>query len=567
MSTQTTNCNLIKPSQDDDYNIDIHNSNMDKIDEKIYSIDSSLGAIQDYLFGVKSDINLSYGDVILQKIDFCKGLLVIGTAYDTNSLILPTTDNYRYSIYNSDSDKVAIVKKAGGNPIEIAPNTMVMVGYDGTDYRMLGGGASDATRFKPSSIDQAVGDLNVVGWDKQAGMWKAIQNGYALYYDGHLYGNGSRVPVTGFEADDGLVAFVNEDGTLTSDGTKVRAGYFVEDGNSLLLDLKGDLGVAKEYTANMQTAFAVIGKSQTCRIKSEMPADADGYYLCLKETEWVEGDDETTGTLVGNFTENYIGDNVWYTIDGLQNNNTYYLKWFPYKGDVVNRTIGVNENNIRIQNGFAFWDFDHISGSIVKDTFNSYNLTNTSCVYAPFKIGDGVNFNSSAKLVAGSKFLPTIFSYVAWLEITSTSTYKTLIDESCVQSGYGYGWSLAIDSSGDVCMSTNSSTICTSAPKYALDTNLVLNTKYMLTVVINLSAKNFKVYIGDTLVGTKSIGSYSGHASILTKIGHGDVLPAISGTRYIWQYSSGMRLDQVMIINGEILQENITKLYNGGTGC
>lgn len=163
----------------------------------------------------------------------------------------------------------------------------------------------------------------------------------------------------------------------------------------------------------MQTAYAVIGKSQTARIKSEIPADADGYYLCYKSVAWVDGDDENTGTRVGDFAQNYIGDNVWYTVEGLQNNNTYHFKWFPYKGNVVNRTVGVNEERIFVHAGMAFWDFDrNISGNIIGDNWNEYNLTNENCPIAPAKIGNGVILGGSGNRLKRDRFTSNLFTYM-----------------------------------------------------------------------------------------------------------------------------------------------------------
>lgn len=560
MSTNTQNYNLVKPAEDDEYDIGVYNGNMDKMDEKIYGIESSLGDVRNYSFGVKSDINLTSEDVILQEVDYCKGLIVIATAHDTNALILPNTDNHKYTIYNADENTPALIKKPSGRSIEIAPKTMVMVGYDGVDYRMIvgGGGASDATRFKPSAIDSAVDDLTVVGWDKDTNMWKAMQNGYMLYFDGYLYSNGSRIPVTGFEGDDGLVAFVDENGTLTSDGTKVQAGYIVEDGDSLLLDLKGDLGIAKEYTANMQTAYTVIGKSQTARIKSEMPADADGYYLCYKSVAWVDGDDENTGTRVGDFTQNYIGDDVWYTVEGLQDNNTYHFKWFPYKGDVVNRTIGQNEDYIFVQAGVAFWNFNNIEGNTILDSFNAYNLTNLDCPYVPGDIGTACSFTGASLINRTPVFTPDIFTINVWITTGDLSKYLYIGDESINNSGTYRGWQIRIRNLANVPQIGVWTAYGSISSKYFTPL-LSANTKYMITVEIGKTGRYAKLHLNGVYIEQISL-DVTANMSLTNyfRIGYSGV-----GT----EYSGAMVVDQYMIIEGSMPSTTTAKLWNGGLAC
>lgn len=180
MSTLTINFEFIKPEPEDFYSIDDQNSNMDEIDALLQesvdtiqmimegmdffftlledidgdvlnnsdTIDEVMDGVIDnaanidkheqYTTGVKSGIDLSGGDVTLLSDDYYKGLIEISTAHESYSLILPTVNNHKYTIYNSSSTLSAFIKKSGGTAIEIPTLSAITVVYDGIEYRREG---------------------------------------------------------------------------------------------------------------------------------------------------------------------------------------------------------------------------------------------------------------------------------------------------------------------------------------------------------------------------------------------------------------------------------------------
>ena len=96
---------------------------------------SEVNKLSEFATDSVTGIDLSGSDYTLSAANAAKGTLVVDTASATYSLILPTTYNYRYVIYNGDSTNTLLVKKSGGTAVEIPPETMAIVAYDGNEYR------------------------------------------------------------------------------------------------------------------------------------------------------------------------------------------------------------------------------------------------------------------------------------------------------------------------------------------------------------------------------------------------------------------------------------------------
>ena len=442
MSTNTPNYNLVKPDENDFYDINVQNDNLDAIDQALKDNsdaadanaqaasdnEDSINALaqtaaanaqaisensdeiadnaqniskhEDYAARMLSGIDLSAEDVTLGSGDYYKGMLVVSAAHETNALILPGVNSHRYDIYNADAQHTLLVKKAGGTALEIPPQKLCRVAYDGTQYRMIAG--SDAIVYKNPSPIKAGDDLvgNLLAWIKETGQWEKRE--FGMPYDGSGIVSAGKFASEGlFPASEiGYKLFRQQDGTI---GTLARSeSYYlgwIENEDTAWIGMLG--GVDKEYTDDMDSFFAIPGTSGKIRLKIKMPATADGAMI-RRSTAPYDDSGITWGDLVANITDDsaYDGDNEWYKDDnggaGLSNGTLYYYKAFPYLGGTYNTINGNNESSCKAGGLYLEYPYDSISGATLIDTSgNGHNATNTNVTTETGAIGVRGVYNGS----------------------------------------------------------------------------------------------------------------------------------------------------------------------------
>lgn len=112
----------------------------------------------------KTGIDLTTGSFTLQLADYTKGLIVVATAHETNSLILPTNYNYRYVIYNADAVNTLLVKKSAGVAVSIPPRATTCVAYNGSQYVIVENARKLAGAFTLADYGLDNADFSGLTW-------------------------------------------------------------------------------------------------------------------------------------------------------------------------------------------------------------------------------------------------------------------------------------------------------------------------------------------------------------------------------------------------------------------
>jgi|GEM_PF-6673211 len=445
-----------------------------------------------------------------------------------------------------------IIPKVTSYVAPTAENELTAKGY--VDY------SKRAVWYNSPSMDVSVAAGDCVLFNVTTSKWEKSQNGIGIY-------DGTNVITFGECILSGLTPgynyYAQSDGSTTTDLNEFPVGYPVSS-TILLVNIRGDYGNKIAYVQNMLSFFGIPRVSSAASLRVKMPLDADGVMIRRKSgSAWTAGDDETTGTLVANITNDssYDDNNEWYQATGLTNGNNVYFKAFPYKGSVYNTTIGVNETMVIPRVGISEWTGDNISGSSIIDDIGSHNLTGINMTYNLFKIANGFDFSASGAYMRTAKYLPsTAITFNTWVNFTNTGE-KYLFGENNDPGDYAnWGWLIGIDGSGDVYLRAGDGTFTATAA--TVNTGLSINTTYMLTIVFNRSTRNIKVYVDGTYIGT---------ATESTSINMTNVVNLYFGLSYFvgglgYATTASMKLDQMRIYNIELAQADIDLLYNSGSG-
>ena len=595
MSTNTPNYNLEKPDANEFYDVNVQNDNLDAIDQALkdnsdaaaantqsasdnedsinalaqtaaanaQAISDNAEAISDTAQTVSlheqnaaqmaSGIDLSAGDVTLASGDYYKGLLVVAAAHDTHALILPNVNNHKYDIYNADPEHTLLVKKAGGTAVEVPPEKLCRVAYDGTEYRAISG--SGAIVYKnPTPIkagDDAAG--NLLSWIEENSQWEKRE--FGMPYDGSDIVSSGKFTSEGiFSAGEiGYKLYRQEDGAIST-SARPESYYlgWIESTDTAWIGMLG--GIDKEYTDDMDSFFAVPGISGKIRLKIKMPATAEGVMI-RRSTSAYDGSGIAWGDLVTNITDDalYSGDNEWYKDDdggiGLSNGTQYFYKAFPYLGSAYNVIGGNNESSCKAGGGEHEYSGDNVSGSTLIDTFDSQNGAATDITYPSGKVGNCMDPNNSGSpSIAVDIFSPTEinqdWTMSFWLKCND-ATSDGSFDEVLSMAGGGrfsaYQYNSQIAFEGRDTSSTGVSVFCT-AP-----------TTWAHIVYVRDKANGISLYVNNILVDSdpSTVDFYDifGSDSLL---GDADF--------------NGL-IDQIRWYSRVLEAYEIANLYNGGDGC
>ncbi len=594
MSTNTPNYNLVKPDENDFYDINVQNDNLDTIDQALKdnsdaaaanaqtasdnedSINAlaqtaaanaqaisensdeiadnaqSISEHEDYAARMLSGIDLSAGDVILPSDDYYKGMLVVSAAHETNALILPGVNSHRYDIYNADAQHTLLVKKAGGTALEIPPQKLCRVAYDGTQYRMIAG--SDAIVYKNPSPIKAGDDLvgNLLAWIKETGQWEKRE--FGMPYDGSGIVSAGKFASEGlFPASEiGYKLFRQQDGTI---GTLARSeSYYlgwIENEDTAWIGMLG--GVDKEYTDDMDSFFAIPGTSGKIRLKIKMPATADGAMI-RRSTSAYDGSGIAWGELVANITDDsaYDGDNEWYEDDdggaGLSNGTLYYYKAFPYLGGTYNAVDGGNETKAKAGGLIHEYTMDNIAGSTVVDEAGGANLTASNVSYETGDVGNRAVFNGSSSYISANGILTAS-------QLDGTFTIDFLLNVDLFD---GSDILFLFYQYRDISIGISNNTVYVNINSGGAEASAVISagTTYHITIVRD---KSSGIYIYVQAV-QKAFYSWTGNAATLSTSSY---IGSFGGSGW---FLDG-RISQIRLFNRKLEPDEILSLQNGGNYC
>ena len=595
MSTNTPNYNLVKPDANEFYDVDVQNDNLDAIDQAIkdnsdaavantqaasdnedainaltqtaaanaQAITENADAIagnaqaaalhEKYAAQMLSGIDLGAADVTLGSGDYYKGLLVVAAAHETHALILPGVNNHKYDIYNADSEHTLLVKKAGGTAVEVPPQKLCRVAYDGTDYRVMAG--SDAIVYKkPSPIkagDDAAG--NLLSWIQENSRWEKRE--FGMPYDG------SGIVSVGKFASEGLFPtsevgyklYRQADGTI---GTSARSeSYYlgwIESEDMAWIGMLG--GVDKEYIDNMESFFAIPGASTKIRLKIDMPDSADGVMI-RRSTSPYDNSGITWGDEVANITDDtsYDGDNEWYEDAGLTNGTRYYYKAFPYKGSQYNETNAENETSSKAGGLLFEYTFDSVSGSTLYDTSgNAHHGINTNVTLESGLVGQrGVYNGSSSKSVINNCMSASQMD--SDFTIAMVITVDSIGSEHVLWSGHQYrGIWFSVDSSGHLRLD-----LYDGSPHQATSARVLSSGTIYRVIVTRSKSTGLKLYVNSIDDGSNS---FTGNAN------------TYSGNTQLGMYTTASTphdgtIEQVRGWSRVLESYELSNLYNGGDYC
>jgi hypothetical protein len=592
LSTNTPNYNLVKPDANEFYDVDVQNDNLDAIDQAIKDnsdaavantqaasdnedainaltqtaaanaqlISENADAIagnaqaaalhEDYTAKMVSGIDLSAADVTLGSGDYYKGLLVVAAAHETHALILPGVNNHKYDIYNADSEHTLLVKKAGGTAVEVPPQKLCRVAYDGTQYRVMAG--SDAIVYKkPSPIkagDDAAG--NLLSWIQENSRWEKRE--FGMPYDG------SGIVSVGKFASEGLFStseigyklYRQADGTI---GTSARSeSYYlgwIESEDMAWIGMLG--GVDKEYIDNMESFFAIPGASTKIRLKIDMPDSADGVMI-RRSTSPYDNSGITWGDEVANITDDtsYDGDNEWYEDAGLTNGTRYYYKAFPYKGSQYNETNAENETSSKAGGLAHEYYMTNRSGSTLIDNVGGVNLTSTNISYETGEVDERAVFNGTSSYISANNIM-------SGTQLDGTFTITFLYTHGDDPNGnivvFFQNRDVSIFLSSDILhFRFYIGTV------YEVASQLLVNGETYLIVLDRDKSSGLEMFVENV---SEDTDAYTGNASSVSNLTQFGRHPA--GTSYL-----SFRLAQLRIWVGRKLESyEKNNLYNGGDYC
>ena len=569
MSTETTHYNFVKPSADDEYNIDVTNANMDAIDTAIKeskdAADEAKAKADDIAHGV-AYVSLADGDVVLS--DVGKGTIIITAAHDTQCLILPATNSPKYTVINKDNGRKARIKAVGHNEVlKVDKDSVAQVVYNGVDrYLAISGGGGGA--FDVSDVGGTLQEGLSPGTcllPDENNVWRPAQNGIVILgADGRVYPSGTVCDVTGIDTT--LIQkknlYAQPNGGISVMITISKVGYVLS-GSLVYVDIPaGSLGEDYAYTDDMQYYYAMPYLSTKLRLKFKKPSTAEGVKIYRSTTQYESGSVDSWGQLVANIENdsNYDGPNEWYVDSnggvGLSQHTNYYYKFVPFVGSMSNEAKGCNELKCCTQSGLVEWTGDSRSGSQVLDTFGSNNLNVENISFQPLAVGTAMEFNgSNSRFTIEDEPTTDISSWIFKYQSSNTSGDKILLSQSHYNNGGNFGFYVAVNASGNVIIRTGngeSSTVIRS-----VTTELSANVKYDIGFVLNKTSKSLKVYINGVKIGeATSIGT-------INSFGH----PFIGFREmdsYAGVYTKSMILDQIRAFSGDIGDDGFAQLFNGG---
>lgn len=212
-------------------------------------------------------------------------------------------------------------------------------------------------------------------------------------------------------ADIDYSLYIQQDGRLGFGTTRIVAAKVMSI-SQLFIDFNPVNEKPKAYTNEMDMFFAISGVSGHVKVKAKMPSDADGFRVCAKTEEWLDGEDETTGTQVADITDDstYYGANNFLDIDVstvVGDGTRVYLKAFPYRGGVYNTTAGTNETSAVVGKFSHWYTMDNNSGSTVYDDAGTIDATATNITFTEGIVDACAQGAGSGYMTLGSSISPS----------------------------------------------------------------------------------------------------------------------------------------------------------------
>ncbi|MCX6355644.1 MAG: LamG domain-containing protein [Candidatus Aureabacteria bacterium] len=208
----------------------------------------------------------------------------------------------------------------------------------------------------------------------------------------------------------------------------------------------------------------------------------------------------------------------------------------------------------------SYWKLDEPSGTTVHDSHGSHNGTNHGAtVYVAGKIGNAYSFDGSNDYVKSDAVIDLTgnsgkFTFNFWLKVPAFSGSGTFLELGNGQTvGGGNGVMINRNEAGKLRIYHQDP----SAYWYDITTTLPTSTWVMLT--IKGDGTNFTFYQDGAQIDQRAIDDYYFEAEDLYLMTH------YYGSESLEWYSPGI-MDEVGIWNRDLTNDEVTRLYNSGTG-
>jgi len=399
------------------------------------------------------------------------------------------------------------------------------------------------------TVDTGVVSSNGITFDGT----KYIKSANANYlYNGDDAVKLGKMSYTSLAADVGYTLYIQSDGTIGFESTSVPCAVILST-SEIFVDFHPTYENPKEYTEDMIQFVAIPGTSGIVRLKIEMPADADGVMVRRKTSAWASGDDNTTGDLVANITDDsdYKDDNEWFEDDDggsdLTDETRYYYKAFAHKGSIYNEAIGSNETDARAGILENEWTGDNVSGDTIVDDAGTINGTGTSVTIGTGKIDEDMQGGSSSYIALDSVASIADKSYSFWVYYTDSG------DKAC----------LGNDTRGTIHVWIDGNTLKVGGGNAGDPTDvtasLVPSTWHH--VVVSVLGSTISLYLDNVSIG--SVTKPSSNNLNINNLGRCNLAYTAGDT----VKKMNCRLDQVRRFSLTLNTDEISNLYNGGDGC
>lgn len=387
--------------------------------------------------------------------------------------------------------------------------------YGGIGVKNISSGTIDTTKIRNPELADDVVPGNRVIFDSSTNKWIKYQKGIGVV-DKEL----DIVVIGECELSNlalGYNAYTDENGDLTQDKiTDYKIGY-AKSSTILLVMPGGEWGIPKAYTVDAVMFKAKPGASGKVLLEIELDPDNDEGMIRYKTTgPWIEGDDETTGTLVTTITDdtNYHGLHKYYQISDLIDDTKYYFKLFTKKGTVFNTLIGHNETSCRAGGHIHRWTMDNVMGSAVIDDIGGSNGNAYNVTYVASQMGDAASFNGSNSRI----LLPNSVGTFPASDFTLVCRFKS---GSIFSSNVGRIFSNRNGYHFEVGYNDNRFLVMFSGITI-MTVSLSIDTEYKVKLVRSLT-NGLRLFINDVLVATDPYVDVPSSNLYENHIGHGRI--------------------------------------------
>jgi len=473
--------------------------------------------------------------------------------------------------------------------------------YATTNYATIGG-----SNFNNSYVNLAASGTKIDGltvWNKELTAGEIT----SLYNDGA----GAEYPFSGQTLPSSNDAVGTNHGTLMNGCSfttgKINKAFTFDGVNDIVrlpnnsLDLTGDFSISmwanwgRNNTSQILMSNFTIGASTRgwfiehaagqLRFRGFNSTGGNAFYIYTAYTPplntWVHytfvhknssnkmyadgvliGSDTGGSTHVAYDTPNYpmIGAN--------QYDSTTYQEFFLGKLDAVsvwNRELSSNEVSM-LYNGSNGTQYSSGSFGLTQSSLDSFGTNHGALVNATYGTGISGNafqFNGTSAYVSfptnsWNSLVGTDLTISLWVKFASTGNQTLISNMSAPGVNIWNGWEIRISSGQPIFYSWNN----TGNTNGVIGSSVTTNTWYH--IVATKRGNSYKIYMNGSLTSTGSgTGNAIVNASFYPNIGH----LQYSSSFHANYTTNGTLIDAVNLWNREITADEVTQLYNSGTGA